>query len=65
MVNKINSRKTKFDGHSIFYQKAIQTLLGKKNKLPENIENLKSLETLVGIYQSASTKKTISFPLKK
>ena len=30
-----------------------------------NIENLKSLETLVGIYQSASTKKTVSFPLKK
>jgi len=65
MVNKINNRKTKFDGHSIFYQKVIQTLLGKKNKLPKNIENLKSLETLVGIYQSASTKKTVSFPLKK
>ena len=35
------------------------------NEQVENIENLKSVETLVGIYQSASTKKTVSFPLKK
>ena len=50
-------------GHPLYYRNVIDVLQGKANAETDGREGLKSLELLIGLYQSARDGKRVNLPL--
>lgn len=50
-------------GHPVYYENVIKVLRGEEIPQTDGMEGLKSLETLIGIYRSASEGKSVHLPL--
>ena len=59
LVKKINSNKKKFEGHTIFYRKIIDSLKNKKIDIPDGNSAIETLKILVAIYKSANRRRSI------